>query len=418
MPSPFKLRVLRAISDIDAAQWDACANPQNDSAIKVLRPILDSNAQRHDSVSQSDESGHEGERFNPFTTHAFLHALEASGSVGGRTGWTPAHVLVEDAQGLRAAAPAYLKSHSMGEYVFDHAWAEAYQRAGGNYYPKLQVAVPFTPATGRRLLLAQPGAVDAGAVRAHLLAGLRALRVQTKASSIHITFPLRAEWQALGTAGWLQRTGQQFHFINKAYADFEAFLADLASRKRKMIRRERREALAPGIEIFALTGAAIHSEHWDAFFNFYIDTGNRKWGRPYLTRDFFTRVGATMADHILLVMARRNGRWIAGAINFIGADALYGRNWGAIEEHPFLHFEICYYQAIQFAIARGLGRVEAGAQGEHKLARGYLPVTTYSAHDIADPHLARAIADYLDHERVHVETEIELYAEHAPFRRA
>ena len=426
MPLPLKLRVARAIGDIDAAQWDACANPEKDMAVKHLRVQADSVSQPVDScrdtgesVSHSEESQHHAERFNPFITHAFLHALEASGSVGGRTGWTPAHVVVENAQGhLHAAAPAYLKSHSMGEYVFDHAWAEAYHRAGGDYYPKLQVAVPFTPVTGRRLLLAQPGGPDADTIRQHLIDGLRALRSQAKASSIHITFPVHAEWQALGAEGLLQRKGQQFHFLNRAYANFDGFLGDLASRKRKMIRRERRDALAPGIEIFPLTGKAILKEHWDAFFNFYIDTGNRKWGRPYLTRDFFARIGATMADRILLVMARRNGRWIAGALNFIGNDALYGRNWGAIEEHPFLHFEVCYYQAIEFAIARGLARVEAGAQGEHKLARGYLPVTTYSAHDIADPRLARAIADYLDHERVHVETEIELYAEHAPFRRA
>ena len=391
MPDSLTIHIAPVIAAVDPAQWDACANPA----------ALDAK--------------HEGERFNPFTTHAFLHALEASKSVGARTGWSPAHVLVEDAAGrLLAAAPAYLKSHSMGEYVFDHAWAEAFQRAGGNYYPKIQVAAPFTPATGRRLLLADPGDT---AARDALVAGLRALRRQTNASSIHVTFCPQDEWEALAAQGFLRRTGQQFHFINKGYADFEAFLADLSSRKRKMIRRERREALAPGIDIVPLTGDAIEKEHWDAFFAFYMDTGSRKWGRPYLTRSFFDHVGARMGERILLVMARRAGKWIAGAINFIGDDALYGRNWGGIEEHPFLHFEVCYYQAIEFAIRRGLKRVEAGAQGEHKLARGYLPVTTYSAHDFADARMTRAIADYLARERVHVDEEIEMYAEHAPFRK-
>ena len=391
MPLTLAIRIAPAIAAVDPAQWDACANPA----------ALDSK--------------HEGERFNPFTTHAFLHALEASKSVGARTGWSPAHVLVEDAAGrLRAAAATYLKSHSMGEYVFDHAWAEAFQRAGGDYYPKIQVAAPFTPATGRRLLLANR---DDAAAREALIAGLRALRRQTDASSIHVTFCPQGEWEALAVQGFLQRTGQQFHFLNKGYADFEGFLADLASRKRKMIRRERREALAPGIDIVPLTGDAIKQEHWDAFFAFYMDTGSRKWGRPYLTRSFFDHVGESMGERILLVMARRAGRWIAGAINFIGDDALYGRNWGAVEEHPFLHFEVCYYQAIEFAIRRGLKRVEAGAQGEHKLARGYMPVTTYSAHDFADPRMTRAIGDYLSRERVHVDEEIEMYAEHAPFRK-
>ena len=391
MQGNLTIRIAPAIASVEPARWDACANPA----------ALDAQ--------------HEGERFNPFTTHAFLHALEASQSVGARTGWSPAHVLVEDGAGvLRAAAPAYLKSHSMGEYVFDHAWAEAFQRAGGNYYPKIQVAAPFTPATGRRLLLADPADTVA---RDALVAGLRALRRQTDASSIHVTFCPQGEWEALAAQGFLQRTGQQFHFLNKGYADFEGFLADLASRKRKMIRRERREALAPGIDIVPLTGDAIKREHWDAFFEFYMDTGSRKWGRPYLTRSFFDLAGATMGDRILLVMARRAGRWIAGAINFIGDDALYGRNWGAVEEHPFLHFEVCYYQAIEFAILRGLKRVEAGAQGEHKLARGYMPVTTWSAHDFADPRMTRAIADYLARERVHVDEEIEMYAEHAPFRK-
>jgi predicted N-acyltransferase len=302
----------------------------------------------------------------------------------------------------------------MGEYVFDYGWADAYTRAGLDYYPKLQVSVPFTPATGRRLLIAE-GAGE-GAEKA-LIGGLRLWREKTKTSSIHVTFPTKREWTAMGEAGFLQRTGQQFHFINKGYADFEAFLGDLASRKRKMIRRERKDALQNGIEIELLTGAAINEAHWDAFFLFYQDTGNKKWGHPYLTRSFFSAVGAAMAEHILLVMAKRNGRYIAGAINFIGKDALYGRNWGAIEEHPFLHFEVCYYQAIEFAITHGLSRVEAGAQGEHKLARGYGAVATFSAHDIADKRFARAIDDFLQRERLQVDAALDEYAEAAPFKK-
>ena len=341
--------------------------------------------------------------------------MEVSGSASDRTGWAPFHVLVEDEGGrLAACAPCYLKSHSMGEYVFDYAWADAYERAGGRYYPKLQVSAPFTPAQGRRLLVA--AGAGAQAARDKLIEGLEALREETGASSIHVTFPLKSECDALEAAGYLARTGKQFHFFNKGYASFEGFLEALASRKRKSIRRERREA-AQGVEIHPLTGADITEEHWDAFYHFYMDTGARKWGRPYLTRAFFSQIGETMAERILLVMVRSNDRWIAGAINFIGDDALYGRNWGALEEKPFLHFEVCYYQAIEFAIARGLKRVEAGAQGEHKLARGYQPVTTYSAHSIADPRLSRAVADFLVREREAVAEEIDLYSEHVPFRR-
>jgi predicted N-acyltransferase len=313
-----------------------------------------------------------------------------------------------------AAAPCYLKSHSQGEYVFDHAWADAYERAGGDYYPKLQVAVPFTPVTGRRLLIAADapeGARDA------LIGALRELRKQTKASSIHATFPTVEDAERLSKAGFLIRTGEQFHFFCEGYANFDDFLGALASRKRKVIKRERRDALDSGIAIEALTGSSIRSEHWDAFFKFYMETGSRKWGRPYLTRDFFDWIGKTLADRVLLVMAHRGGRYIAGAINFIGDDALYGRNWGAIEDHPFLHFEVCYYQAIDFALSRGLRRIEAGAQGEHKLARGYRPTLTYSAHEFADARLSRAIADYLGHEREAVERTIAHYEEYAPFRR-
>jgi predicted N-acyltransferase len=394
--SEFKFRFVRSLAEVDPLAWDACANPAD--------PIF----------APEDEGQYE--RFNPFISHAFLNALEVSGSAIAREGWAPLHVLVEDESGrLAACAPCYLKSHSMGEYVFDYAWADAYERAGGRYYPKLQVSVPFTPAQGRRLLVASGDRAEAA--RAKLIEGLEALREETGASSIHVTFPLKSECDALEAAGYLARTGKQFHFFNKGYATFDDFLADLASRKRKSIKRERRDALSDGVEIRCLTGADINEDHWDAFFHFYMDTGARKWGRPYLTRAFFSQIGETMAERILLVMVRRNDRWIAGAINFIGDDALYGRNWGALEERPFLHFEVCYYQAIEFAISRGLKRVEAGAQGEHKLARGYQPVTTYSAHSIADPRLSRAVADFLVHEREAVAEEIDLYGEHVPFRR-
>jgi hypothetical protein len=388
----FTARLVPSIAAVDVAAWDACANP----------PGL-------------GEEAAEGERFNPFVAHAFLHALEASGSTGGRSGWTPAHVIVEDGAGrIVAAAPSYLKSHSQGEYVFDHAWADAYERAGGRYYPKLQVAAPFTPATGRRLLAAAQAPEGA---RQALIEALREVRRQSKASSIHVTFPTAEDAARLERVGFLVRHGEQFHFLCNGFSTFDDFLAALASRKRKAIRRERREALGDDVTIEWVTGSSIRPEHWDAFFKFYMDTGSRKWGRPYLTRSFFSLVGASMAERILLVMAKRDGRYIAGAINFIGDDALYGRNWGAIEDRPFLHFEVCYYQAIEFALARRLKRVEAGAQGEHKLARGYRPVVTYSAHEFADARLAKAVADYLRHERAAVARTIAHYEDHAPFRK-
>jgi predicted N-acyltransferase len=312
--------------------------------------------------------------------------------------------------------PCYLKSHSQGEYVFDRGWAEAYEHAGGRYYPKLQASVPFTPATGPRLLIRS--GVDVDRIGAGLADGLVALCGATKASSVHVTFAREAEWKFLASHGFLQRTDQQFHWRNQGYRDFEDFLATLNSRHRKAIRRERRDALASGITIHALTGNDLTEETWDAFFEFYMDTGSRKWGRPYLTRSFFSLIGQTMAKDVLLIMARRNGNWIAGAINFIGSDTLFGRNWGAIEHHPFLHFEVCYYQAIDFAIQRGLKTVEAGAQGEHKIARGYLPQTTYSAHYVADPGLRRAIADYLTRERAYVAEAARELTEAAPFRKA
>jgi predicted N-acyltransferase len=333
-----------------------------------------------------------------------------------RTGWQPQHLVVEDASGqILGVAPCYLKPHSQGEYVFDHGWADAYERAGGSYYPKLQVCVPFTPAPGSRLL-ARPGP-QMQPVKEALAAGLIALCHKRGVSSVHVTFLPGDEWRLLAAQGYLQRTDQQFHFENDAYSTFEEFLSALSSRKRKLIRRERREALPEGITVHHLTGTDLTEEIWDAFFAFYMETGSRKWGRPYLTRKFFSLIGQSMPDRVLLIMAKRAGRWIAGAINFIGSQTLYGRHWGAIERHPFLHFELCYYQAIEYAIAHGLKRVEAGAQGEHKLARGYVPVTTYSAHYIADAGLRRAIADYLKRERVHVAAAGEELAAFAPFRK-
>ena len=301
---------------------------------------------------------------------------------------------------LLAAAPCYLKSHSRGEYVFDAGWAEAFARAGGSYYPKLQVAVPFTPAPGRRLLV-RPGQHAEEARRA-LASGLLELCRIDDASGVHVTFATEPEFRFLGELGFLQRNDQQFHWENAGYATFEDFLAVLAARKRKTIRRERQDALANGVSVHWLTGSDLTEAVWDAFFAFYTETGSRKWGRPYLTRQFFSLVGETMRERILLVMAKRSGRWIAGAINFIGSHSLFGRHWGATEHHPFLHFELCYYQAIDYAIAHKLPRVEAGAQGEHKIARGYMPTTTYSAHYIANPALRRAVADYLVRERAYV----------------
>lgn len=333
------------------------------------------------------------------------------------TGWLPQHLLLEDSSGaLIACMPCYLKSHSQGEYVFDHGWADAYLRAGGRYYPKLQASIPFTPVTGKRLLVR---ACDNAREREALLLHA-AVQVTDRlgVSSLHITFPTRDEWQLAGEMGLLQRTDQQFHWQNENYQSFDDFLASLASRKRKAIRKERREALEGGIEIEWVTGSGLTEAHFDAFFAFYMDTGSRKWGSPYLTRECFSLLGESMGDQMLLILAKRAGRYVAGALNFIGADTLYGRYWGGIEDHPFLHFEVCYYQAIDFAIAHGLARVEAGAQGAHKLARGYLPSETYSAHYIADPALRRAVADYLKRERRAVAHEIALLTEEAPFKRA
>ena len=390
MGTGLRIRVLPSITDLPAAAWDACANPGGLGD----RPALP---------------------YNPFIAHDFLSALEISGSAVGKAGWQPQHLVLEDETGsVLGVVPCYLKAHSRGEYVFDRGWAEAYERAGGDYYPKLQVSVPFTPATGRRLLV-PPGA-RSDESEAALAQGLVELCRLREASSVHVTFMPEPEWHFLAERGFLKRTDQQFHWENAGYASFDEFLDALASRKRKVLKRERREALANGIEVDWLTGSDLTEAVWDNFFAFYMDTGSRKWGRPYLTREFFSLVGEKMADRILLVMARRAGRYIAGAINFIGSETLFGRHWGAIEHHPFLHFELCYYQAIDFAIANKLARVEAGAQGEHKIARGYMPVTTYSAHYIADPALRRAIAEYLVRERAYVEAAGRELADMAPFR--
>jgi predicted N-acyltransferase len=353
---------------------------------------------------------------NPFVRYDFLDAVETAGCAVERTGWGPQHLSIEDGEGrIGAVMPLYLKSHSQGEYIFDHAWADAYERAGGRYYPKLLSATPFTPATGARLL-ARPD-VDPEEASRLLLGGAMSVCERYGASSLHVNFPTEDEWRWMGAQGLALREGQQYHWENRGYATFDDFLAALSSGRRKTIRRERRDAQA-GLEIHALTGADLTEEHWDAFFAFYMDTGSRKWGRPYLTRMFFSLLGERMADRVLLVMARRDGRWIAGALNLIGDDCLYGRNWGSLEEVPFLHFELCYYQAIEWAIGRGLARVEAGAQGEHKIARGYLPRPVYSAHYIADPALRGPVEQFVMRERAGVEAEMEWLAEeYSPFRR-
>ena len=360
--------------------------------------------------------GQPGSVYNPFVSHAYLSALEESGSATVETGWLGQHLLIEDEAGrIAGGLIGYLKNHSQGEYVFDHGWADAFARAGGHYYPKLQSSVPFTPATGPRLLVRR--GEDRQSTQAALAAGLAELTRRHGASSAHITFLPEEELPVLDAAGFLHRTDQQFHFTNTGYGSHDDFLETLASRKRKALKKERRAALEHGITIDWLTGSDLTESIWDQFFAFYMDTGGRKWGRPYLTRKFYSLIGERMADDILLVMARRNGRYVAGAINFIGGDALYGRHWGAIEDHSFLHFEVCYHQAIDFAIAKGLARVEAGAQGEHKLARGYMPVTTHSAHYITHPGLRRAVADYLVRERHEVEEIREILGEHSPFRK-
>ena len=353
---------------------------------------------------------------HPFTLFDFLDCCEQSGSASRRTGWAPRHLLVRDAEGeVAGVMPLYLKSHSRGEYVFDWAWADAYERAGGRYYPKLLCAAPFTPATGPRLML-RPGAEEA--TRKVLLAGALRLCEQAGASSLHVNFPDEAEWRFLGDQGLLLRQDQQYHWLNPGYGDFDDYLGALSSGRRKTIRRERRDAQAAA-EICAFTGAEITEDHWDAFYRFYTDTGSRKWGTPYLNRTFFSLLGERMADKVLLVLARRHGEWIAGALNLIGGECLYGRYWGCTEDVPFLHFELCYYQAIEHAIRLSLPRVEAGAQGQHKIARGYLPTAVYSAHYIADPALRAPVARYLDQERTAVKQEMDwLTEEYSPYRQA
>jgi predicted N-acyltransferase len=367
-------------------------------------------------LSGASKSSSSDVPYNPFLSHAFLSALEESGSATAKTGWLGHHLLLEDDKGtLIGAVPGYLKSHSQGEYVFDHGWADAFERAGGRYYPKLQCTVPFTPASGPRLLVCE--GYDRGSAELTLAAGLQEVTRQLGISSAHVTFVAEDQVAAFEEADYLHRTDKQFHFINEGYANHDAFLETLASRKRKALKKERRSALENGITIDWFTGRDLTEDIWDQFFTFYMDTGGRKWGRPYLTRKFYSLIGERMPEDILLVMAKREGKYVAGAINFIGGDALYGRHWGCIEDHPFLHFEVCYHQAIDFALAKGLKRVEAGAQGEHKLARGYLPVTTHSMHYIAHAGLRRAIADYLEHEREDVEQMTEYLAEHSPFRK-
>jgi predicted N-acyltransferase len=395
-----EIRVLPGIDRIDASDWDACAAPE--------------------AVGPESIAG--GRTLSPFTTHRFLLALEQSGSAIADEGWAPHHLVasVEDrilGDRILGVMPLYLKGHSQGEYVFDHSWAHAWERAGGEYYPKLQSSIPFTPATGPRMMVRPDSPLEADTVRAALVQGAINLTERNGLSSLHITFCTDAEWELGGQLGLLQRTDQQFHWQNHGYADFNGFLAALSSRKRKQIRKERARAIANGIEIHLLTGDQLQPEHWDAFWHFYQDTSGRKWGRPYLTRDFFDLIHQTMRDDILLILCQRDGRWIAGALNFIGCDTVYGRNWGCIEDHAFLHFETCYYQAIEFAISHGLVRVEAGAQGPHKLVRGYEPVTTRSLHWMPDPGFRRAVAEYLQHERTAVAQENAAMATMTPFRK-
>ncbi len=414
-----KLRIVPGLGDIGVTAWNACAAGA-DHAININHsgspaPFVRATSQGSFEKSRPDTDLTRGSPSNPFISYEFLSALEDSGSVGGRTGWRPLHIVAGTSDGdAVGVVPCYLKSHSRGEYVFDRNWAEAYERAGGQYYPKLQVSVPFTPVMGRRLLVR---AEAPGAVQVALADALIETCTRVAASSVHLTFLTQAESEFLTGRGFLQRTDQQFHWHNAGYESFDAFLAALSSRKRKMIRRERREALASGITVHWLIGSDLTEDVWDAFFAFYMETGSRKWGRPYLTRTFYSLIGERIRDRIVLVMAKRGGRWIAGAINFVGSDTLFGRHWGAIEHHAFLHFELCYYQAIEFAIAHRLMHVEAGAQGEHKLARGYLPTTTYSAHFIADPALRRAVSEYLQHERVYFAAAGAELAAFAPFRK-
>ena len=373
------LTVHPSIAEIPAAEWDACAGD-----------------------------------INPTLGHTFLGAMEESGSATGRSGWAPQHLSLSDDKGrVIGIVPLYLKSHSQGEYVFDYGWADAYERAGGRYYPKALAAVPFTPVPGPRLLVRDGAPPD---TKATLIAGLIEFTRQRGVSSLHINFPEEGDAEALFEAGFLKRMGQQFHWTNDGYKDFGDYLAALNSRKRKAVNKERREALAAGLDIDVLTGADLQSKHWDAFYRFYLATSDRKWGSAYLNRKFFALINERMADKIVLVMARRGTEYVAGAFNILGRETIYGRNWGSYGDYKMLHFECCYYRAIEFAIDHGLKRVEAGAQGPHKLQRGYLPVPTYSAHYIPDAGFRRAVAQFLAREREMVEQKIEQLGEYSPFR--
>ena len=374
------LTLHRHIAEIPATDWDDCAG-----------------------------------RGNPFVSHAFLTCVEESGSAGPRTGWLPQHAALRDAAGrLVACAPMYAKSHSYGEYVFDHAWANAFERAGGRYYPKLQIASPFSPVPGPRFLIRPDSTVDV----ADLAAAVVQAGEQLNLSSVHATFCTEAEWRALGEAGWLQRLGMQFHWHNRGYGSFDDFLGAMSSRKRKTLRRERRDAQSCGLEFVTLRGAQIGPQEWKAFHRFYVSTVDRKWGSAYLTPEFFPLLGQALGDRVVLMLALEGGAPVAGALNLMGEDTLYGRNWGCDREYPFLHFELCYYRAIDFAIEHGLARVEAGAQGEHKIQRGYLPAETYSAHWIRHPGLRDAVADFLVQERAARVEEMKMLATLGPFRRA
>ena len=374
----FTLTLHRRIAEIPAAEWDLCAGDAN-----------------------------------PFVSHAFLSAMEDSGSTDARTGWLPQHAVLRGPDGaVMAAAPMYAKTHSYGEYVFDHGWAQAFERAGGKYYPKLQVAAPFSPVPGPRLLIRPDSGVPVSALAGALVQACEQLDL----SSVHVTFCTEDEWTALGDAGWLQRIGTQFHWDNAGFSSFDDFLGALNSRKRKVLRRERRDANACGLEFLTLSGAAITEAHWDAFYRFYQSTVDRKWGSAYLTRKFFSLLGERLGDKVVLMLATEGGRPVAGALNLRGADTLYGRNWGCVGDYPFLHFELCYYRAIDFAIEHGLKRVEAGAQGRHKIQRGYLPQVTYSAHWITHGGFRRAVENFLREEREDVRAEMAALAEQSPFR--
>jgi predicted N-acyltransferase len=374
------LRSVDSITKVDPAAWDACAGTGN-----------------------------------PFLLHGFLAAMEESGSAAASSGWQPTHLLVEANGGLVAAAPLYVKTHSYGEYVFDWGWAEAWHNAGGRYYPKLQCSVPFTPATGRRLLV-RPGQ-DAAAMEALLGEAMAAAVEDNLLSSAHVTFLTEGEALNLAARGWMLRIGEQFHWHNQGYRSFDDFLAALSSRKRKTIRKERERANALDVRIHCLSGADLKPAHWDAFYSFYLDTVEKKWAQAYLTRGFFDRLTGPLAERVMLVMAEKDGDWVAGALNFIGSDTLYGRNWGALGDFRYLHFEMCYYRAIDFAIERGLAKVEAGAQGEHKISRGYLPVPTYSVHWIREKPLRDAVSHFLERERAAMRRQMALQAEEGPYRK-